>query len=129
MKSRITIAGRASVATVNVSAEIRAVRCAPANFSDIPQTPILRMEQPPPYHEQVCQSRRHLEAVQVLGEAAVAGLTKSEHVLDHPDRVLDFSPHLRFGPVLGFGSLVKPAAPAVLAVREVLGSRRSRMNQ
>ena len=66
-----------------------------------------------------------LEAVQVLGESAIAHLAEPKHPLDHPDRVLDFGPHLRFGAILRHLDLVEPTSTTVLAVREVLGTRRS----
>src|SRR5258708_35404353 len=84
------------------------------------EPPLLRMQQPSREKVEVSQRRRDFEAVQVLGEAAVADLLEAEHPLDHPDGVLDLSAHLRLGPVLRFFQLVDPTFAAVPAVREVL---------
>src|SRR5258708_29494049 len=84
------------------------------------EAPLLRRQQPSPDKVEVSQRRRDFEAVQVLGEAAVADLLEAEHPLDHPDGVLDLSAHLRLGAVLRLFQLVDPTFAAVPAVREVL---------
>jgi hypothetical protein len=93
------------------------------------QAPTLCMEQPPAHHEQVGERRGRFEAVEVLGQTGVASLAKSEHALDHANRVLHLGTDLRFGPIIRFVDFVDPATTAVLAVREVLRPRRSVVNQ
>src|SRR5215470_13686608 len=88
-------------------------------------TPLLRRQQLPADHVDVGQRSGDLQAMQVLGEAAVADLLEAKHALDHSYRVLHLGAHPRFGLVLRFVHLVHPAAAAVLAVREVLRSWRS----
>src|SRR5262245_10580792 len=83
-------------------------------------TPLLCAQQPSPYRVEVGERRGDLQAVQVLGQTAVADLLEAKHPLDYPDRVLDLGPHSGFALVLQLLELVDPASAAVLAVGEVL---------
>src|SRR6185437_9996790 len=83
-------------------------------------------QQSPSHQVQIGQRRTYLQAVQILRKTAVTGLAEAKYPLDHPDRVLDLGMHLRFGAVLRLLGFVEPASAAILAVCEVLRSRRPR---
>src|SRR6476620_1578985 len=63
-------------------------------------THLLRQQQTPADHIDVGQRGGDLQAVQVLGEPAIADLLETKHTLDYADRVLDLGPHPRFSLIL-----------------------------
>ena len=73
--------------------------------SRFPETRLLRMQQSPPDHVQIGKCGRDLQAMQVLGNAAVANLLEAEHALDHADRVLDLGSNARLVAVRGLDCL------------------------
>ena len=77
----------------------------------------------PARDEQIGERAGHEQPMSVLSKPAVAHLGKAEDPLDDPDRMLDFGPHLRFGPVFRAFHLVHDTAMAIATVDEVLRSR------
>src|SRR5262249_39191281 len=73
----------------------------------------------PARDKQIGERAGHEPAMSVLFEPAIAHLGEAEDPLDDPDRMLDFGPHLRFGPVCRALDLVHDAAMAVAAIGEV----------
>ena len=89
-------------------------------------TALVRIRQPSSDHEQVGQGGTELEPVQVLRQAPVTHLLEAEYPFDHADRVLDSGFNPRLGLILEPFDFVEPVPTAVLAVGEVLGTRRAR---
>src|SRR5665213_1679440 len=58
-------------------------------------TPFLRSEQASSDHVQIGERRGHFQSVQVLGQAAVAGLAEAEDIFDHTEHVLHLGAHAR----------------------------------
>ena len=83
-------------------------------------TRILRIEQSSSDHVEIRQRRRHLEAVQVLRQAAVPDFAEPKYVLDDAKHVLDLGAHPRLVAVLRLLDLIDSAVEAITTVREVL---------
>src|ERR1039457_4519891 len=94
-----------------------------------PETRLLRMQQSPPDHVQISKCGRDLQAMQVLGKAAVANFLEPEHALDHADRVLDLGSNVRLVAVRGLDRLVDPVAPSIVLVGKVPCTRRRRAHR
>src|SRR5215472_6895533 len=73
----------------------------------------------PTRDKQIGERAGHEQAMSVLFEPAIAHLGEAEDPLDDPDWMLDFGPHLRFGPVCRALDFVHDAAMAVAAIGEV----------
>jgi hypothetical protein len=98
-------------------------------ISRFPSTRLLRPEQFSSDHVQIGERRGDLEPMQVLCQAAIAGLAEAEDVLDHPEHVLDLGAHPRLVAILRLFHFVDPAMEAVASVREVLRLRCMLMNK
>src|SRR6185437_9577575 len=97
-----------------------------ASSGRLAQTPLLRCQQPSPDGEQVRQRRGHLQAMQVLRQAAVAHLLKAEYAFDHSDAVLDLRAHSGLVAVLHLHRLIDPLTPPVAPVGAIPCPRRYR---
>src|SRR5919108_3375624 len=87
-------------------------------------TRILRIQQAPSVHEDVCEGSARFEPVQVLVQTSVSNLLEAKHPLDHADRMLDLRPHARLGAVASFDRLIDAITPPIALIGEVLRARR-----
>src|SRR5450432_1147718 len=91
-------------------------------------TRALCMEQPTPHDKQVGERCGDLEPVQILRDASVTDLLEAKDPLDYPDGVLHFGANPRLVAVLRLLRLVDETVAPVAAVGEVLGVRRTVVN-
>jgi hypothetical protein len=88
----------------------RSIRGGDGRFSQIsPTRPLCQAQQRSPKHEQVDQRAGHIQALRILGEAAVTHLAEAEDHLQHQERMLDLGPHPRLAPVLAPLDRIEPA--------------------
>jgi len=57
--------------------------------------------QPAPLHVQIDEREADLQAVEVLGDTAVADFAESEHAFENAERMLNMGSNARLGAVFG----------------------------
>lgn len=85
---------------------------------------LLKPEQVPARHEEVCQRGDDEQPIAVLLQSAVTHLGEAEDALDDQEGMLDLGAHPRPGPILLTLPLGQRLVTAALLIREVAGFRR-----
>jgi len=88
----------------------------------LPGTPLLRAcHQSPTHHVEIRQPATDLEPVGILRQPSIPHFGPAEDPLDHQERMLDFGPNLRFGPILRPLLFTQRPMPMGFPLDETLG--------
>src|SRR5579862_1945733 len=120
LKAAIAMGFRSWSAQGRVSGETSSLCASQARIRQLSPTRPLRIEQSSSYQKQIRERCGDLKPVQVLRQASITHLLKTEDPLDHPKDVLDLGAHAGLTTVGGPDRLINALAPPVTLVGEVL---------